>query len=265
MNKISKKVVVLLAVFSATINMKANANGEISEHVNNLSAHLTEYAEEVTWLSDKFSGVVDEYSKKGKADSDQLIEFWEEVDFHSAIETQYVPVYATIWQGIYGVKVAIDSGEKAAVVEAELLKLKQALWQGLGAVKLAAQYQQKGLVPKVMTTEQEPTTGPEVIDDIKKKLHRVVAKYAEKLTEVATTLVHDTYLQRFEGIEGALIELDAELVEDLEKDFNVTLPQAISKDTSVDNVRAVVETMQVKLDKARSLLVKAEESRKSVF
>ena len=142
MNKISKKVVVLLAVFSATISMKANANGEISEHVNNLSAHLTEYAEEVTWLSDKFSGVVDEYSKKGKADSDQLIEFWEEVDFHSAIETQYVPVYATIWQGIYGVKVAIDSGEKAAVVEAELLKLKQALWQGLGAVKLAAQYQQ---------------------------------------------------------------------------------------------------------------------------
>ena len=54
-------------------------------------------------------------------------------------------------------------------------------------------------------------------------------------------------------------------MEDLEKDFNVTLPQAISKDTSVDNVRAVVETMQVKLDKARSLLVKAEESRKSVF
>ena len=78
-------------------------------------------------------------------------------------------------------------------------------------------------------------------------------------------MLHDTYLQRFEGIEGALIELDAELVEDLEKDFNVTLPQAISKDTSVDNVRAVVETMQVKLDKARSLLVKAEESRKSVF
>ena len=119
MNKISKKVVVLLAVFSATISLKANANGEISEHVNNLSAHLTEYAEEVTWLSDKFSGVVNEYSKKGKADSDQLIEFWEEVDFHSAIETQYVPVYATIWQGIYGVKVAIDNGEKAAVVEAE--------------------------------------------------------------------------------------------------------------------------------------------------
>ncbi|HCY27752.1 MAG TPA: hypothetical protein DHV00_05175, partial [Alteromonas macleodii] len=70
------------------------------------------------------------------------------------------------------------------------------------AVKLASQYQKKGLVNKVQTTEKEPTTGPEVIDDIKTRLDRVVAKYAEQLHEVATTLVHDTYLQRFEGVEG---------------------------------------------------------------
>ena len=80
-----------------------------------------------------------------------------------------------------------------------------------------------------------------------------------------TTLVHDTYLQRFEGVEGDLIAQDAALVEDLEKDFNVTLPQAISKDLGVDAVRKAVEAMQVKLDRARELLVKAEKSRKDVF
>ena len=77
--------------------------------------------------------------------------------------------------------------------------------------------------------------------------------------------MHDTYLQRFEGVEGDLIAQDAALVEDLEKDFNVTLPQAISKDKGVDSVRKVVETMQTKLDRARVLLVEAEKSRKDVF
>jgi len=28
----------------------------------------------------------------------------EEVKFHAAIEVNYVPAYAAIWQGIYGVK-----------------------------------------------------------------------------------------------------------------------------------------------------------------
>ena len=82
---------------------------------------------------------------------------------------------------------------------------------------------------------------------------------------MATTLVFDTYLQRFEGIEGALIELDAPLVEDLEKDFNVSLPQAIEQDKGVDAVREVVNAMQVKLDKAYALLAEAEKNRKSVF
>ena len=117
----------------------------------------------------------------------------------------------------------------------------------------------------MQTTEVEPTTGPAVIDDIKTRLDRVVAKYAEQLNEVATTLVHDTYLQRFEGVEGDLIAKDAALVESLEKDFNVTLPQAISQDKGVEGVRSVVETMQSKLDKARVLLVEAEKGRKDVF
>ncbi|MBN8431096.1 hypothetical protein JF535_09565 [Microbulbifer salipaludis] len=246
---------------------QVSANGAIGDHVNDLKGHLNQYSEEVRWLIGKYDGVVDTYEAKGKkaTNTQQLLEFWEEVDFHSAIETNYVPVYANIWQGIYGIKQAIEAGKPVAEVRAEQEKLNSAFWQGLGAVKLAAQFQEKGLLAKVQTTEAEPTTAPETLDDIKHRLDRVVAKYAEQLPEAATSLVHDTYLNRFEGVEGALIEQDAALVEDLEKDFNVTLPQALDGKTSVDDVRKVVESMQVKLDKAKSLLLEAEKKRKDVF
>lgn len=254
------------AMSLAVMSGSAMANGEIGDHVNNLHAHIGEYTEEVHWLESKFGSVVDAYAAKDKTlKTDALIEYWEEVEFHSAIETQFVPIYASIWQGIYGVKMAIDGEKPLSEVRKEQENLNHALWQALGAVKLAAQYQKRGLVEVVKTTEKEPTTGPETIDDIKTRLDRVVAKYAEQLHEVATTLVHDTYLQRFEGVEGDLIAKDAALVEELEKDFNVTLPQAISKNKGVDSVRAVVETMQAKLDRARTLLVEAEKSRKDVF
>ena len=166
-----KKMSALVLASAVTFSMlssQALANGAIGDHVNNLHAHIGEYTEEVHWLESKFGSVVDAYEAKDKSlKTDALIEYWEEVDFHSAIETQYVPIYASIWQGIYGVKVAIDEGKAVADVRVEQEKLNHALWQALGAVKLASQYQKKGLVGKVQTTEKEPTTGPEVIDDIK--------------------------------------------------------------------------------------------------
>jgi iron-sulfur cluster repair protein YtfE (RIC family) len=93
----------------------------------------------------------------------------------------------------------------------------------------------------------------------------VVAKYAEKLPKEAVSIVHDTYLNLFEGVEGELISLDADLVEDLEKDFNVILPQAIQNGQSIDEVRQVVNTMKDKIDTAHSLLEKSAEERKDVF
>jgi len=248
-------------------SQQAAANGEITDQVNHLQEHIGEYTEEVHWLLDRYDSVVNTYEMQNdeKINTQQLIDFWEEVDFHAAIETQFVPVYATIWQGIYGIKQGIDEAKPVKEVRKEQDKLNQALWQALGAVKLAAQYQQRGLISKIQTTEVEPTSAPEIIEDIKTRLDRVVAKYAEQLNEVAVTLVHDTYLQRFEGIEGALIEQDADLVEDLEKDFNVTLPQAIENKKSVDQVRQVVASMKEKLNHAKQLLVDAEADRKPVF
>lgn len=257
----------VLAATSPLTATQVSANGDIGEHVNNLQGHIKQYTQEVTWFITDLDDIVNRYETKGikAAHSDKLIENWEAVDFHSAIETQYVPVYASIWQGIFGVKQAIDGKQPIAEVHKQQALLEQALWQALGAVKLAAQYQQQGLLAKVKTTETATLTQPQTIDEIKMRLDRVVAKYAERLPESATTIVHDTYLHLFEGVEGTLIGQDADLVEDLEKDFNVTLPIALKSDKSVDAVRTIVQDMQVKLDSAKALLVKAEKNQKDVF
>jgi hypothetical protein len=176
-----------------------------------------------------------------------------------------VPVYASIWQGLYGIKMAIDNKKPASEVRKQQQAMNNALWQGLGAVKLAAKFQQKGLLDSVKATATKEMTQSATIDEIKHKLDRVVAKYAERLSDEATNIVHDTYLHLFEGVEGTLIEQDAKLVEVLEKDFNVTLPQAISNNKSVDEVRDVVVDMQTKLSRAQTLIEKAEKARKDVF
>ena len=256
-----------VSIMATVFSPLAAANGAIGDHVNDMKAHLGQYTEEVHWIIEKVDGIVDRYEEKGQkaAKAETVVDIWEEVDFHSAIETNYVPIYASIWQGLFGVKGKIDAKAPVAEVRAEQEKLEDTLWQALGAVRLAAHYQAQGLLPEIKTTETEPTTPVETVDDITHRLDRVVAKYAEKLNDVATSLVHDTYLYRFEGIEGMLIEQDANLVTEMEKYFNVTLPLAIKDNKSVDEVRSVVEAMKAKLDTARALLVKAEKDRKDVF
>ena len=252
---------------SAIFAQPALANGPIGEHVNHLQANLKTYNEDVEWMVSKVDTLVSDYEKKGAkaVNTDDLIEYWESVKLHSAIETNYVPVYASIWQGLYGIKMAIDNKKPASEVRLQQQAMNNALWQGLGAVKLAAKFQQKGLLKSVKATATKEMTQSATIDEIKHKLDRVVAKYAERLSDEATSIVHDTYLHLFEGVEGTLIEQDANLVEVLEKDFNVTLPQAISGNKTVDQVRDVVVDMQTKLTRAQTLIEKAEKSRKDVF
>ncbi|MCP8900932.1 hypothetical protein [Gilvimarinus xylanilyticus] len=245
---------------------QVSANGDIGEHVNHLQDNLDKYTKEVNWINERIDAMVDTYEAKGAeaAESDKVVDIWESVLFHSAIEVNYVPIYASIWQGLYGVKEAIDAEKPVNEVRAEQAALEQSLWQALGAVKLAALYQQRGLLEQVKTTSG-PTTPVATLDEVKQRLDRVVAKYAEKLPDEATGIVHDTYLNLFEGVEGALIEQDAALVESLEKDFNVTLPKAIAGNGSVEEVRGVVSDMQTKLNSAQELLEQAESERKDVF
>jgi len=243
----------------------AAANGPIGDHVNDLQAHLLEYGDEVGWLIERIDGIVDAYESGGlaAANPEAIVEHWEEVIFHAAIETSYIPVYASIWQGLFGVRQAIEAEAPIGEVRVQQAMLEQSLWQGLGAVKMAAQFQQRGLSAVIEVTEA--TTPAETVDEIKQRLDRVVAKYAERLPEEAVSIVFDTYLTRFEGVEGMLIEQDAELVVDLEFDFNVTLPQALEGGAGLDQVRGVVLSMQSKLDRAKSLLEEAGQNRTSVF
>lgn len=245
----------------------AFANGPVGEHVNHLSDNLENYTQEVTWLNTKVEEMIDRYQQGGveEANPELLVEYWEAVKFHSAVETNYVPVYASIWQGLFGVKGALEEQASEEEIRKQQRFLAESLWQGLGAVKLAAQYQDKGLTEHVATTEENPSNSLEALEAIDNRLNRVVAKYAEKLPKEAVSIVHDTYLNLFEGVEGELIALNANLVEDLEKDFNVVLPQAIQNGASVDEVRQVVNTMQGKLDTASALLEKSAEERKDVF
>lgn len=262
-----KRVLANLLIVSSFTAFSVLANGEIGEHVNHLSDNLKKYEEEVNWLSSKVDGIVTTYQKSGAktAHPEALIEHWEAVDFHSAIETNYVLIYASIWQGLYGVKESIDNKTPIANVKIEQVKLEKALWQALGAVKMAAKFQDNGLLIKVATTTKAPKNSIEALVIITKELDTVVAKYAEKLIDTSTAIVHDTYLNLFEGVEGELIALDANLVEDLEKDFNVTLPKAIKEAKTVAQIRDIVAAMNQKLAKAKTLLENNEKNKKDVF
>ena len=184
---------------------------------------MSEYSDEVLWLIDQVESIVNRYEQGGVelAQPEMVVDHWEEVKFHSAIESNYIPLYASIWQGLFSVKTAVENEESIKEVRAKLANLEQIMWQSLGAVKLAAQYQEQGLLQKIKT--REAITPTATLIEIKQRLDRVLAKYAEKLSDEAIKIVQEVYLNRFEGIEGVLIEQDAELVEDLEIDFNVQI------------------------------------------
>ncbi|MEM6545132.1 MAG: hypothetical protein AAF991_05285 [Pseudomonadota bacterium] len=251
----------LIALFATS----AQADGPVGEHVKDLQAHLDEYTEEVNWLMGKVDGIVMAYQEGGleAAKPEAVVDHWEAVKFHAAIETNYIPLYASIWQGLFAVRGAIEAEQTLSDVRNQQAALEQTLWQALGAVKMAAKVQSTGALaaPQV----DEALTPVATLDVIKERLDRVVAKYAEQLTDEAVEIVQDTYLSLFEGVEGSLIEQDADLVEDLEIDFNVTLPKSLQEGESIGEVRGVVAAMHTKLERAKSLLRDAEESRSSVF
>ncbi|MAI41827.1 MAG: hypothetical protein ACJ0Q6_01775 [Candidatus Azotimanducaceae bacterium] len=234
-----------------------HADGPVGEHVNALQDHLKEYRSEVIWLIDQVTGIVEKYENSGveSAKPELVVDHWEAVKFHSAIESNYMPLYASIWQGLFAVRTAIENEQPVEMIRAELTSLEEVLWQSLGAIKLAAQLQEQGLLEKTQT--REGITPSAILIEIKQRLDRALAKYAEKLADDALVIVQETYLTRFEQIERILIEQDAALVEDLEIDFNVNLPNAIQNGVGVDGVRAIILDMQIKLNQARAYLKKA--------
>jgi len=261
--RVSCQIVVLSLVLSAVLPVAASGNfgAELAE----FHKHLEVYQAEVESLIKETDAIVAAYREGRSANPmiDELIESWEHVGVHGAIETRATILYGTVWQAILelrqGVESGVDDDEFARRAEA----LAVALWQGLGGVRLAA-YQVEN-----EPTESGETSGPldseAQLARIRDELERAISTYAEGHPQQARELIHNAYMKRFETLEGELIALNAELVEKLELDFNGRLPQAIEQGKSVEEVRRVLDAMLVDLEHAEALLVQAESERSEVF
>jgi len=119
----------------------ASAHGEIdAEHVDEFHLHLDDYEEEVEELVAEIRAVADARGRGDDAASalDGLIEHWEEVGVHAAIETKASVIYPDIWQALAAFRQAVAEERGAQTVTAVADDLEAALWQGYGALRFAA-------------------------------------------------------------------------------------------------------------------------------
>lgn len=254
----------LLAALSFLVVPVALAHGEADESVAEFHEHLDDYRGEIVAFVDETDSIRRAYADDEDVQPmiDALIERWEDIAVHDAIETHVPVVYPGIWQAIIGLQQAtLEGGSDEAVADAAD-SVSASLWQAFGALRLAATQ-----VDDEHHAEAggETLSGPESIDRIVAELESAVEHYAEGETSAAESMIHDAYMQRFEYLEGDLIEADAELVTQLEKDFNATLPLLMQKGASVEEVGQALDSMKKDLARARELLVAAEASRSEVF
>jgi PGF-CTERM protein len=117
-----------------------------------------------------------------------------------------------------------------------------------------------------ITAELGEYTGIEVdksgsvaaIERIESDLESAVTAYENGSAERAKSIVKQTYLSNFEGVEGTLIEANPELVESLEAAFNDDLPGLIEANASASEVQNRVETMNSELETAEGILAAQE-------
>lgn len=254
-----------VAVFAAG---NALAHGEADESVAEFHEHLDDYRAEIEAFIDEVEPVVAGY----RADEDVqpmidgLIDRWEEIAVHGAIETHAAPTYAGIWQAMVSLQQATLEGASDQAVEAAAADVAASLWQGFGALRLAAARVEAGTAPHDdHHAEAEADAGPETVGRIVADLDAAVEAYRAGDAGRAESLVEDAYMKRFEYLEGDLIEADADLVRQLEMHFNATVPLLMQDNAPVDEVRDAVATMKTQLERARQLLVEAERARSEVF
>lgn len=245
----------------------AYATGNIPENIEQTFAkHISTYEAEIQRLSNEVDAIAAAYAA-GKPVMDRvkaLVPKWEHVAFHGAVETVATPLYPPIWAAIGQFTAAIKSGADPAKVQQKADALKAALNQGLGALKYAAHHM-KAKASHSGAQGQPESHSEQPVQAIIDALHHVVELYEHGKSEQALELISNTYLQRFEMLEGTLITQDPELVAALEMAFNATLPNLIKEGAPVSEVRAQVAAMVKKLERARELLEKAESEEVQVF
>lgn len=254
-----------LALAVATLPGTALAHGEAGEHVQEFEEHLDDYAADVQALSQQIDRVAAKH-RAGDDDADEaageLAHQWEEVKYHAAVEQVAPPLYAPIWQALIALRGAIQEDREAAKVAELGDRLKAALHQGLGGLKLKAQSDGPGRQGSGAAEDEGPHA---TLERIRSHLDKAVHEHAEGHADDAKSLIQDAYFHNFEGLEGDLIEQDADLVAELEEDFNAGLPSLINGGAPVSEVRDKVAAMKDKLERAEQLLEQAGEDRGEVF
>lgn len=105
--------------------------------------------------------------------------------------------------------------------------------------------------------EEESATPAQAvaeIGEIKTMLATAVDQVRSGDADAAEKTVGDTYLERFEKVEGPLGERDEELMEKLEEAISTDLRKEIKDGASADEVSASVDEINADLDRAVELL-----------
>lgn len=264
MNEIAGSCAVAAALVLLPVSGAAMAHGGGGEAAAEFRKHMDVYADNINNIIENVNDIVADYEpdEEYAEEIEALIEQWESVQFHLAVETNAMPLYPPIWAALGAFSTALKEGATATVVEAKADDIAAALWQGYGGLKLLAARLEQDQGHAHGATQ---ASGQAVIDMINENLNRVLALYKQDKNDSALDLIHATYMNYFEGIEGELIEQDAELVSDLEVDFNASLPQLIKSDAPTAEVADQIDDMQDDLDDARELLKQAEKEETSVF
>lgn len=254
----------------AALSTGVHAHGEAGEHVEEFHKHLDDYAADVDALSETLDGIADAYAAgdEGTDRLDTFVHQWEKVDFHAALEVVATPLYPPIWANISRLRQAIDGGAPAAEVRRHSDAIEAALREGLDGLRSAADRRESD-PPAVATAGheryEESASAEEEIRRIMQALDGALHEYRKGNVERANSLVQAAYLQRFEGLEGDLIEQDPELVAGLEEDFNGTLPNLMASGAPAEEVANLLERMKSKLHEADKLLAESGDDEAKVF
>lgn len=254
----------------ATLSTGVYAHGEAGEHVEEFHKHLDDYAADVDALSETLDGIADAYAAGEKSTDrlDAFVQQWEEVDFHATLEVVATPLYPPVWANISRLRQAIDGGAPAAEVRRHSEAVEATLRKGLDGLRSAADRRESAPPVAATTGHEEPgesAGGGEEIRRIIQALDQALHAYREDNVKRANTLVRAAYLQRFEGLEGDLIEQDPELVARLEEDFNGTLPNLMASGAPPEEVANLLDEMKSKLREADKLLAESGDDEAQVF
>ncbi|MFP4129687.1 MAG: hypothetical protein ACLFSJ_02995 [Halorhodospira sp.] len=245
------------------------AHGEPGEHVEAFEEHLDDYESDVQALAERLDAIVERYRADDGGTTEQVDEFmaaWKEVKYHAAVEEVATPLYSPIWRAITDLRQAVESGEPAKVVEQRASALRATLYEGLGGLRLRASLDEVEPAGHDEGTAEADGSAEATLKRIREQLDEAVAAYDSGDTEQARSLIEAAYFERFEGVEGGLIEEDPELVTRLEEAFNAELPGLIIEDAPREEVEAKVASMKEALDRSEALLDDAgEASSEAVF